>query len=102
MYDCAFVRTEEIQFIAYGIQFKSMGFREIMNTSTSIRLDKSRASHEPTEKDLELIYQKWCGYVDKFLEIIVFNTPNDVKDYIKDRLYEYGHNDVDTLLYSPE
>ena len=102
MYDCAFVKTEEIQFIAYGIEFKSMGFREIMNSNTNISVDMSRASHEPTEKDIEAIYQKWCGYVDKFMEIIVINAPSDVKTYIKDRLYEYGHNDVKTLLYSPE
>ena len=30
MYDCAFVRTEEIQKIAYGINYKSMGLREIL------------------------------------------------------------------------
>lgn len=102
MYDCAFVKTEEIQFIAYGIEFKSMGFKEIMNSNTSIGVDLSGATHEPTAKDIEVIYQKWCGYVDKFMEIIVINAPSDIKTYIKDRLYEYGHNDVKTLLYSPE
>jgi hypothetical protein len=103
MYDCAFVRTEEIQKIAYGISFRSMKMREILSSEEVIGFDKSKATKEPSEKDLAEIYRKWCGYVDNFLTIIVINAPDDVKDYLKKALYDYGKsNDIETLLYSPE
>lgn len=103
MYDCAFVRTEEIQKIAYGISFRSMKMREILSSEEVIGFDRSKATKEPSEKDLAEIYRKWCGYVDNFLTIIVINAPDDVKDYLKKALYDYGKsNDIETLLYSPE
>ncbi|MCR5148831.1 MAG: hypothetical protein K6C35_07675 [Eubacterium sp.] len=102
MYDCAFVRTEEIQYIAYGVRFKSMNFRTIINTKEHIDFDKDEATKTPTSNDMDVIYEKWCGYVDKFMEIIVFNAPDSIKDEIIESLYEYGRNDVDTLMVSPE
>ncbi len=103
MYDCAFVRTEEIQKIAYGISFRSMKMKEILAASDVIGFDKSKATKEPSEKDMAEIYRKWCGYVDNFFTIIVINAPDNVKDYLKKALYDYGKsNDIETLLYSPE
>jgi hypothetical protein len=102
MYDCAFVRTEEIQLIAYGIQFKSMKMRDILTAQAGIGFDTSKATKQPTEKDYQEIYRKWCGYVDNFMTIIVINAPENVKQYILNALYEYGRRDVDTLLHSPE
>lgn len=102
MYDCAFVRTEEIQYIAYGVRFKSMNFRQIVNTKEHIEFDITTATKQPSENDLMLIYDKWCSYVDKFLEIIVFNAPDNVRDEIIEKMYEYGRNDVDVLMESPE
>lgn len=102
MYDCAFVRTEEIQKIAYGITFHSMGMKEILKAQNNVSFDRNKATKEPTVADLQEIYEKWCGYVDNFLKIIVINAPDAIEEYIKEKLYEYGHEDVETLLYSPE
>ena len=102
MYDCAFVRTEEIQLIAYGISFKSMKMKDILSAKEKIGFDLSNATKEPSDKDKAEIYRKWCGYVDNFLSIIVINAPDDVKLYIRNALYEYGRKDAETLLYSPE
>ncbi len=102
MYDCAFVRTEEIQYIAYGVRFKSMNFRQIINTKEHIDFDITTATKTPTEDDKMLIYEKWRGYVDKFMEIIVFNAPDQVREEIIEKMYEYGRNDVDDLMVSPE
>ncbi len=102
MYDCAFVRTEEIERIAYGIKFKAMGMREILSAKENISFDRSEATKEPTEEDKQEIYEKWCGYVDNFLKIIVINAPDSIKEEIKLQLYHYGHNDAETLLFCPD
>ncbi|MBO6164883.1 MAG: hypothetical protein J6O17_00740 [Eubacterium sp.] len=103
MYDCAFVRTEEIQLIAYGVQFKSMKMKDILMAKEGVGFDHSNATKEPSEKDFQEIYRKWCGYVDNFLTIIVINAPDNVKTYLKNALYEYGRtDDVEMLLHSPE
>ena len=102
MYDCAFVRTEELQKIAYGIQYKSMGLREILTAKDNVSFDRSRITKEPTDKDMLQIRAKWCDYVDKFLQIIVIQAPEDVQEYLRNQLYSYGENDVDTLLFCPE
>lgn len=100
MYDCAFVKTEELQYIAYGIQFKPLSFKEILNSDGDIGFDKTQATKEPSESDKKLIYKKWCEYVDSFLLIIVINASEDVKEFIKEKLYEYGKKDADTLIYN--
>lgn len=101
MYDCAFVRTEEIGKIAFGINFRSIGMKEIMHSSEDMSFDKSAAQKNPTEADKEEIYSKWCDYVDNFLKIIVINAPEKIEDSIKNALYNYGHNDPEVLLHSP-
>lgn len=102
MYDCAFVRTEEIQLIAYGIQFKSMKMKDILASKEGVGFDLTKATKQPSEKDINEIYRKWCGYVDNFLTIIEINAPDNVKLYLKNALYEYGRQDVENLLHSPE
>ena len=102
MYDCAFVRTEELQKIAYGIQYKSMGLREILTSKDNVSFDRSKIAKDPTEQDLLQIRAKWCDYVDNFLQIIVLQAPEQVQEYIRNQLYAYGENDVDTLLFCPE
>ena len=49
MYDCAFVRTEELQRIAYGITFKSLGMKEILRSEENLGFDHDKATKEPTE-----------------------------------------------------
>ena len=102
MYDCAFVRTEEIQKIAYGIQYKSMGLREILTSKSDVSFDRARIAKDPTEQDLLQIRAKWCDYVDNFLQIIVIQAPDEMQEYIRNQLYSYGENDVETLLFCPE
>lgn len=102
MYDCAFVKTEEIEEIAYGIKFKAMGMREILNAKENISFDRAAATKEPTEADKKKIYDKWCEYVDNFLNIIVINAPERVKEEIKLHLYSYGHNDAEVLMFCPD
>ena len=101
MYDCAFVRTEELQRIAYGITFKSLGMKEILRSEENLGFDHDKATKEPTESDKQEAFDKWCQYVDNFLEIIEINAPDEVKDYIIDKMYEYGHKDIEDLMYSP-
>ena len=101
MYDCGFVRTEELQRIAYGITFKSLGMKEILRSSETLGFNKESATKEPTEADKQEAYEKWCKYVDSFMEIIVINAPDEVRDYIIDQMYDYGHRDIEELMYSP-
>ncbi len=101
MYDCGFVRTEELQRIAYGITFKSLGMKEILRSNESLGFNKDSATKEPTEADKQEAFEKWCKYVDNFMEIIVINAPDEVRDYIIDQMYDYGHRDIEDLMYSP-
>ena len=102
MYDCGFVRTEEIQRIAFGVQFRSMGMKEILSAKENISFDKNKAVKTPDEKDRREISRKWCEYVDQFLGIVVFNAPEEVQEMIKKRLYAYGERDPEVLIYSPQ
>ncbi len=102
MYDCGFVRTEEIQKIAFGVQFKSIGMKEILSARDNISFDKAKVVKTPDEKDRREISKKWCEYVDQFLGIIVFNAPVNVQTVIRDRLYAYGNHDPEVLIYSPQ
>ena len=67
MYDCALVRTEEIRYIAYGIEPRAVSMKEIL-TSTGT-YSETKKIKEPTTQDLVRIYEKWCGYVDKLFDI---------------------------------
>lgn len=101
MYDCGYVRTEQLQRVAYGITFKSLGMKEILQSDEKLGFNKDIATKEPTEADKEEVYNKWCGYVDNFFEIAFIEGSEEVKDYIKKKMYEYGHRDVEELMYSP-
>ena len=101
MYDCGFVRTEELQRIAYGITFKSLGMKEILHSDESLGFNKDNATKEPTEADKQEAYEKWCKYVNNFMEIIVINAPQEVTNYILQKMYDYGNRDIEELMYSP-
>ncbi len=101
MYDCAYVRTEQLQRIAYGITFKSLGMKEILQSEEDLSFNKNRATKEPTEDDKEEVYIKWCEYVDSFQDIVKIEAPTEVKVYIKEKMYEYGRKDVEELMHSP-
>lgn len=48
------------------------------------------------------IYEKWVGYVFELYELININANEDTKHRIRKELMDYGYNDVDVLLESPE
>ena len=96
MYDCALVRTEEIRYIAYGIEPRTLSMKEIMSGNVSLDAHKKK---EPTEQDMVRIYEKWCGYVDRLLDKTVeIHADEYTIEAIRKQLCAYGRNDVDTLL----
>ena len=101
MYDCAFVRTEQLQRIAYGITFHSLDMKDILHYDSNLSFDKTQAVKEPSEADREEIRRKWCEYVDNFCKIIVIEAPPEVIQYMIGKMYEYGNRDVEDLMYSP-
>ena len=48
------------------------------------------------------IYEKWVGYVFELYELVSINANEDTKHKIRKTLMDYGYNDVDILLESPE
>ncbi|MGN0154022.1 MAG: hypothetical protein ACI4A3_06195 [Lachnospiraceae bacterium] len=48
------------------------------------------------------IYEKWVGYVFELYEHVNINANEDTKHKIRKALMDYGYNDVDVLLESPE
>ncbi len=97
MYDCAYVKTEEIRFIAYGIEPKTIFGNEEMLVDEDAFIEKFKTK-KPTMQDGVKIYEKWCGYVDKFLEIIEIHASEDMTEDIKKKLCEYGKSDAKTLI----
>ena len=95
MYDCALVRTEEIRYIAYGIEPRTLSMKEIMSGTVSLNDHKKK---EPTEQDLVRIYEKWCGYVDHLLDKVEIHADEYTIQEIRKQLCAYGRNDVDILL----
>lgn len=48
------------------------------------------------------IYEKWVGYVSELYEVIKMKAEEETGKKIKKALMDYGYNDVDVLLESPE
>lgn len=48
------------------------------------------------------VYDKWTGYVSELMNLVEIHTSEDNKQKIHKMLMEYGYNDVDVLLESPE
>lgn len=48
------------------------------------------------------VYEKWVGYVEHLYQIVGVNASEDTKAKIRKGLLDYGYNDVDVLLESPE
>lgn len=48
------------------------------------------------------VYSKWTGYVEELLEMVVIHSSDETRQKLRKTLMEYGHNDVDVLLESPE
>lgn len=95
MYDCALVRTEEIRYIAYGIEPRAISMKEILSSGNYTSQQKLK---EPTTQDLVRIYEKWCGYVDKLFDKVEIHADAYTIDEIRRLLCEFGRSDVDVLL----
>lgn len=95
MYDCALVRTEEIRYIAYGIEPRAISMKEILSSGNYTNQQKIK---EPTTQDLVRIYEKWCSYVDKLFDKVEIHADAYTIDEIRNLLCEFGRNDVDVLL----
>lgn len=97
MYDCALVRTEEIRYIAYGIQPRAVSLSEIMKNGNANYNNEAKLK-EPTAEDMVVIYEKWCGYVEKLFDVIEIHADEYTTNEIKNKLREFGRNDVEVLL----
>lgn len=97
MYDCALVRTEEIKYIAYGIEPRAVSMKEILTSGNRNYTTQARIK-EPTTEDRVRIYEKWCGYVDKLFEKVYIHADSYTIEEIRAMLYEFGKSDVDVLI----
>ena len=97
MYDCALVRTEEIKYIAYGIEPRAVSMKEIL-TSGNRNYTTQAKLKEPSTQDLVKVYEKWCGYVDKLFDKVEIHADDYTINEIRKLLYEFGRNDVDVLI----
>lgn len=48
------------------------------------------------------VYSKWTGYVEELLSMVVIHAAPETQQRIGKALMDYGYNDVDVLLESPE
>ena len=97
MYDCALVRTEEIMYIAYGIEPKMMFGNESLLADIEAYTHKL-ATKKPGTQDLVRVYEKWCGYVDALFEIVEIHADTETIAEIKQKLYDFGRSDLKELL----
>ena len=97
MYDCALVRTEDIRYIAYGIEPRAVSFKDLMSEGV-IQYNTKAKKKEPNANDLALIYERWCGYVDSLFDIIEVHADNHTIEAIRNQLYEFGLSNVDDII----
>ena len=102
MYDCGFVRTEDIFVAAYGEDALTPD-SFIYMTDADCDLEKAKAAL-PTvsEKSQKIIYDLWTSYVEELLDTVEIHTTEANKNIIKDALMVYGRKKITTLLRSPE
>ena len=102
MYDCGFVRTEDIFVAAYGEDaLKPDSF--IYMTDDDPDFEKAKAVLPPvSEKNQKIIYDLWVSYVEELLDRVEIHTTPANQDIIKDALMVYGRKKIGILLRSPE
>ena len=125
MYDCAIVRTEEIEKIAFG-EVKPV---HVGNTTTfdpfavddeydEFDYDFDEAVEELMQQDDEEvaasaenaddaetraeIYDCWTGYVMQLYDMVSVNCNEEMKSHIRNKIMMYGHKDAEILIHSPE
>lgn len=67
-------------------------------------VEESRKAREMTANSeiRNKIYERWVGYVFELYQLVSINANEDTKHKIRKALMDYGYNDVDVLLESPE
>ena len=102
MYECGFVRTEDIFVAAYGeAALKPDSF--IYMTDDDPDFEKAKAALPPvSEKNQKIIYDLWVSYVEELLDRVEIHTTQANQDIIKDALMVYGRKKIGILLRSPE
>lgn len=63
------------------------------------RMDRKRTSNQEIRNR---IFMKWDGYVTDLYQRIEIKASEETKHKVKKALLEYGYNDVDVLLKSPD
>ena len=63
------------------------------------RSDRAKTSNQEIRNK---IFIKWDHYIDDLYEMVEIKASDDTKHKIKKALRDYGYNDVDVLLKSPE
>lgn len=63
------------------------------------RADRAKTTNQEVRNK---IYQKWVGYVEELFAIVDVHASEDVVGKIRKMLVDYGYNDVEVLLQSPE
>jgi hypothetical protein len=125
MYDCAIVRTEELERIAYGevkpVEFHMTAtmdpyavddeydefdydFDEAVEELMQQDDDEVAASAEEAD-DAEMraeIYDCWTDYVMQLYDMVSVNCNEEMKSHIRNKIMMYGHKDVEILVHSPE
>lgn len=102
MYDCGFVRTEEIFVAAYG-EAALTPDSFIYMTDLDGDIEAARAALPPvSEKSQKIIYELWVSYVDELMNAVEIHTSESNKKIIQDALMVYGRKKTSILLRSPE
>ena len=97
MYDCALVRTEDIRYIAYGIEPRSVSLKDMMTGAEGAPVSR-RKLKEPDAEDIKKIYEKWCEYVEELFDIVEIHADEYTINDIRNKLCEFGQNDIDVIL----
>lgn len=112
MYDYALVRTEELERIAYG-EVRKIDISKIVidDEYDDFELEEKQEENFVEEiassKELDAaqkvqIYQCWSNYVLQLYDLVSVNCNEEMKSIIRNEIMQYGHNDVQVLLHSPE
>lgn len=123
MYDCALVRTEELERIAYGeVRPRPV---PVMNNSYEIEDEYDEFDYDFDEAVEELmlqdeeeiaataeeaddaevraeIYDRWTEYVLQLYDMVSVNCNEEMKANIRSKIMSYGHKEVEILIHSPE
>lgn len=74
----------------------------LVKEKKSVEKDRENRKKTSSQEIRNQIFMKWDHYVASLYEMIEVHADEDTKRKIKKSLRDYGYNDVDVLLKSPE